>query len=93
MSVHKEISFEDEICGHLAAHGWLYEVGDAAAYDRARALFPPDLVAWVASDPAQGLGDAEEDAWRGGAKASCSTASASSSTIAARSKFCATASR
>jgi type I restriction enzyme R subunit len=47
MSLHKEISFEDEICGHLAARGWLYTEGDAALYDRVRALFPPDLLAWV----------------------------------------------
>ena len=47
MSLHKEISFELEICQHLAAHGWLYADGDAAAYDRARALFPADLLAWV----------------------------------------------
>lgn len=47
MNLHKEISFEDEICGQLAAHGWLYADGDAALYDRARALFPPDIVAWV----------------------------------------------
>jgi type I restriction enzyme R subunit len=47
MSLHKEISFEDEICGHLAAHGWLYAEGDAALYDRPRALFSADLVAWV----------------------------------------------
>jgi type I restriction enzyme, R subunit len=47
MSLHKEISFEDEICGHLAAHGWLYAEGDASLYDRARALFPADLLAWV----------------------------------------------
>jgi type I restriction enzyme, R subunit len=47
MNLHKEISFEDEICGHLAAHGWLYADSDAALYDRARALFPSDLVAWV----------------------------------------------
>ncbi|MCS3497479.1 type I restriction enzyme R subunit [Bradyrhizobium japonicum] len=47
MSLHKEISFEDEICGHLAAHGWLYGEGDAACFDRPRALFPADLVAWV----------------------------------------------
>ena len=26
MSVHKEISFEDEICDHLGANDWLYEV-------------------------------------------------------------------
>ena len=47
MDLHKEISFEDEICAHLAADGWLYEVGAAASYDRPRALFPPDLVAWI----------------------------------------------
>jgi len=47
MSVHKEIAFESEICAHLAAHGWLHAEGDAAHYDRARALYPPDLLAWV----------------------------------------------
>ena len=47
MSVHKEVSFEDEICAHLAAHGWLYEAGAATLYDRPRAIFPPDLVAWI----------------------------------------------
>ncbi len=53
MSVHKEISFEDEVCAHLAAHGWLHALGDAAGHDRARALFPADLTAWVqATQPA-----------------------------------------
>ena len=47
MSLHKEISFESEICAHLGAHGWLYCEGDAASYDRARALFPDDVLAWV----------------------------------------------
>jgi type I restriction enzyme, R subunit len=47
MSLHKEIGFEDEICRHLADHGWLYADGDAAGYDRARALFPADVTAWV----------------------------------------------
>ena len=47
MSIHKEISFEDEICAHLSANGWIYQPGDAALYDRPRGLFPPDLVAWV----------------------------------------------
>jgi hypothetical protein len=28
MSLHKEISFELEICQHLAANGWLYAEGD-----------------------------------------------------------------
>ena len=47
MSLHKEISFEVEICQHLASHGWLYAEGDATTYDRARALFPADVQAWV----------------------------------------------
>ena len=47
MSLHKEISFELEICQHLARNGWLYADGDAAGYDRARALFPADVLAWV----------------------------------------------
>jgi len=47
MSVHQEISFEEEICQHLAEHGWLYAEKDAGAYDRKLALFPPDLVGWV----------------------------------------------
>ncbi|WLD15233.1 type I restriction endonuclease subunit R [Planctellipticum variicoloris] len=47
MDVHKEIAFEVEICQHLAAHGWLYSEGDAAEYDRTKALFPADVLAWV----------------------------------------------
>ena len=47
MSTHKEIHFEDEICQYLGAHGWIYSAGDAADYDRARALFPGDVLAWV----------------------------------------------
>ena len=47
MSLHKEISFETEICEHLASHGWLYAENDAANYDRTRALFPADVLAWV----------------------------------------------
>lgn len=47
MSLHKEIRFEDEICTHLGAHGWLYDPGSAASYDRPRALFALDLIAWV----------------------------------------------
>lgn len=30
MSLHREISFEDEICDYLSGHGWLYVDGDAA---------------------------------------------------------------
>ncbi|MCU0866790.1 MAG: type I restriction endonuclease [Planctomycetes bacterium] len=48
MSAHQEIAFENDICAHLAQHGWLHEKGDAAQYDRARALFPPDVIAYVA---------------------------------------------
>ncbi|WP_371157008.1 type I restriction endonuclease subunit R [Jannaschia sp. 2305UL9-9] len=47
MSLHREINLETEICSRLAAADWLYEDGDAAGYDRARALFPADVVAWV----------------------------------------------
>lgn len=47
MSLHKEISFEDEICDHLGAAGWIYEDGATARYDRGRALFPEDLREWL----------------------------------------------
>jgi type I restriction enzyme R subunit len=47
MSLHKEIEFENDICAHLAANGWLYAEGDFSSYDRARALFPADIIAWV----------------------------------------------
>ncbi len=47
MSLHKEIEFENDICNHLAAHGWQYDQNDASAYDRQRALFPTDVLAWV----------------------------------------------
>ena len=52
MSLHREIAFEDHICARMAANGWLYQPGDAAGYDVARALFPADVLAWVqASQP------------------------------------------
>ena len=47
MALHKEIEFENDICNHLAANGWLYAEGDANGYDTPRALFPADVVAWV----------------------------------------------
>jgi type I restriction enzyme R subunit len=47
MSLHKEIEFENDICAHLAAQGWLYVEGDAAGYDRVRALYPADVVEWA----------------------------------------------
>lgn len=46
-SLHKEINLENEICAHLAANGWLYAEGDGSGYDRARALFPADALAWL----------------------------------------------
>jgi type I restriction enzyme R subunit len=54
-NLHKEINFENEICQHLGGHGWLYVEGDAAHYDRARAIFPSDVLAWVQA--------AQSDAW------------------------------
>lgn len=54
MSLRKEISFETEICAHLAEHGWHHAEDDASGYDRARALFPADVHAWVqATQPRQ----------------------------------------
>lgn len=46
-TLHREINLEDEICDHLAANGWLYASGDSAGYDRAQALFPSDVIAWL----------------------------------------------
>ena len=47
MGLHKEIAFENDICTHLGGSGWLYAEGDTTHYDRARALFPADLLGWV----------------------------------------------
>lgn len=46
MSLHKEISFESEICQYLAEHGWQYSP-DSTGYSRALGLFPADVIAWV----------------------------------------------
>lgn len=46
-NLHQEHHFEAEICQALASNGWLYAEGDAAQYDRANALFLPDLLAWI----------------------------------------------
>ena len=52
MTLHREVNLEAHICGRMAAAGWLHAEGDAKLYDRARALFPTDVVAWVqASQP------------------------------------------
>ena len=41
MSLHKEISFETEICDHLAAHGWLYAEGELVRKDGESAAHEP----------------------------------------------------
>ncbi|NIL87496.1 hypothetical protein RhoFasGS6_04923 [Rhodococcus fascians] len=46
MAQHHEISLENEICEHLAAHQWLYS-SDDTGYDRELALFPDDTFAWL----------------------------------------------
>lgn len=48
-SLHKEISFEDEICESLLSKGWIYSRDDARLYDRKTALFPPDVIEWIRS--------------------------------------------
>jgi type I restriction enzyme R subunit len=60
MSLHKEIHFEVEIAEHLGQHGWVYEEGVSAQYDRVRALFPEDVVAWVQ--------ESQPEAWQALAK-------------------------
>jgi len=47
MNLHREQHFEQAICDHLAAQGWLYAEGDAANYHRTHALYLPDLLAWI----------------------------------------------
>jgi type I restriction enzyme R subunit len=47
MTQHHESSFEAEICQHLAENGWLYSPTDAG-YDREVALFPEDVLGWLA---------------------------------------------
>jgi type I restriction enzyme R subunit len=47
VGLHKEIRFEDEICEALSNRGWLFQTGVSALYDRPRALFPEDTIAWV----------------------------------------------
>ncbi|UDY22453.1 type I restriction endonuclease subunit R [Nocardioides sp. Kera G14] len=52
MADHNEVVFETEICEYLEANGWLYSKNDKG-YDRERALFPEDVVAWLeATQPA-----------------------------------------
>ena len=48
-SVHTEKIFEDELCEHLAGHGWSVRthLKDATGYSRELALFADDLIAFV----------------------------------------------
>ncbi|QDV66074.1 type I restriction endonuclease subunit R [Crateriforma conspicua] len=68
MNLHKEIEFENDICDHLASHGWLYAEKAADQYDRKLALFPLDAVAWVQ--------ETDPDAWKTLTKNHGSTAEA-----------------
>lgn len=43
-----EKAFEDTIVGHLASHGWIHDTGTInAGWDKARALYVPDVVHWL----------------------------------------------
>ena len=42
---HREVHLEEHIVSCLAGSGWV--VGDPACYDRARALYPEDVIAWL----------------------------------------------
>ena len=48
-----ETEFQKLIVAHLAAHGW--EVGTADRSDRERALYPDDVLAWLALDDEKNL--------------------------------------
>jgi type I restriction enzyme, R subunit len=43
---HNEMPFEQELAEYLQAHGWLYSE-NSAGYDKARALFPEDVLGWL----------------------------------------------
>jgi len=47
MGIEHEKAFEDEVCEHLAASGWIYEPDNKTGYDKVRALFPEDVYAWL----------------------------------------------
>lgn len=61
--IHTEIVFEDEVCEHLKAQGWLcegplpYQNGYAydTGYDARLGLYPADALAWVQ--------DTQPDTW------------------------------
>lgn len=45
--IHHEDTFQREIAGHLAEHGWHYSP-NSQGYDVERALWPEDLLGWLA---------------------------------------------
>lgn len=48
MGVEHEKAFEEEICAALHADGWFYTAeAERTGYDRKRALFVPDVLAWL----------------------------------------------
>ena len=54
MAIHNEIQFENDICDHLAANGWLYSPDDTG-YDKGLTLYPEDAIGWIC--------DTQPDAW------------------------------
>ena len=44
---HKELAMENEAVALLHSKGWFYEGGSNARYDKKRALFPEDVLAWL----------------------------------------------
>lgn len=55
MTVYEEIAFEDEICEYR----WLYAEADAVKYDRALAIFPPDVCLRGTASPCQAVKSSE----------------------------------
>jgi len=48
----REKAFQDHIIEQLAASGWL--VGESAHYDKERALYPEDVIAYVQESQPEG---------------------------------------
>lgn len=42
-----EQAFEDAIVDHLGQSGWLTDIGSSAGWDKARALYVPDVLYWL----------------------------------------------
>ena len=42
-----EQAFEDAIVDHLDRSGWLTDTGSSAGWDKARALYVPDVLHWL----------------------------------------------